>query len=708
MGVDSQSLPPLKSALFVDFDNIYIGLGKNDPAAAERFAADPTRWLTWLEEGLPARTGIHDGPPRRRSILIRRCYPNPDAGFRRYRSFFTSAAFSVIDCPTLTRTGKNSSDIYMVMDILDTLNHKTHFDEFIIFSGDSDFMPVLLRLRAHDRRTTTLAIDFMPPAFKAACDLVINEEDFVEDALGLSQENSGRVKVSMPILKDMAQRVLEVIRQEGEVSGADLPDILKDFREFRESNNWLGYGTSHRLAEALIGQEQRLEIVRVNSIQYKLALKPVHASLSQVHLASVVGKGRLSDARAVGHNPRVELPGRSLPAKPDMEPRGEPFTRQEALVMRVEPAPSIDAPPVEQVPLSRGEFEDRAEPGVRSELATPAEVPARGEPKGRLEPVARAETGESPENDELKRLVVAAVREVVDGSRGPVLLARASQYVVSKLGARVLESQWAGSGSFKKLLQSIGNLDLEITTQPEPGYIYDPARHNHPARRAPRLTNTRPARQEAPQASDGETLRDTNPAEPVEAALRAETLGDPFVIPAETEHELPYMLEPSPDAYLAEMAPELYLEPRTSLQEFARRVSQVTGAPLLTPLQYALVFRGIVTELQQIAEGQKSYSTYQSSKAVSDWCRGEGESIAHTDIALIFKGIIFQDSVRFGKQPGSYTAYELAHVVRDNILSLCQRSRLELNDYERQLLDNWILDGLAVEDGDAQNTAEER
>ena len=124
-----QHVAPVKSALFVDFDNIYIGLTKTDPVAAERFASDPFRWLAWLEKGLPGQNGVNA-----RSILIRRCYPNPDAGFRRYRSFFTSAAFSVIDCPSLTRTGKNSADIYMVMDILDMLNHKTHFDEFIIFS----------------------------------------------------------------------------------------------------------------------------------------------------------------------------------------------------------------------------------------------------------------------------------------------------------------------------------------------------------------------------------------------------------------------------------------------------------------------------------------------------------------------------------------------------------------------------------------------
>jgi hypothetical protein len=280
--------------------------------------------------------------------------------------------------------------------------------------------------------------------------------------------------------------------------------------------------------------------------------------------------------------------------------------------------------------------------------------------------------------------------------------------VVSKLGARVLESQWAGSGSFKKLLQSVQNFDLEITTQPEPGYIYDPDRHNHPARRAPRLPNARPQRTESTQAAAEVRPESIEADLQVEGDLPAAPMRESYLLQEETPGEAPYLLEPAPDGYLPEITPELYLEPRTSLQEFARRVSQVTGAPLLTPLQYALVFRGIVVELQQIAGGQKTYSTYQSSKAVSDWCRLEGESISHTDISLIFKGIIFQDSVRFGKQPGSYTADELARVVRDNILSLCQRSRLELSEYERQLLDNWILDGLAVEDSDSHNVAAER
>ncbi len=579
----SHALAPIKSALFVDFDNIYIGLSKTDPLAAERFASDPARWLSWLERGGPgtpdalaSRNG--DQQARRRTVLIRRCYPNPDAGFRRYRSYFTSSAFSVIDCPTLTRTGKNSSDIYMVMDILDTLNHKTYFDEFIIFSGDSDFMPVLLRLRAHDRRTTTLAIDFMPPAYKASCDLVINEEEFIVEALGVSPDssnsNSFRSRLGLPILKEMAQRVLEEVRQQGEVPGAELPDILKDFRDFRESSNWLGFGTSHRLAEALICQESRLNLVRLNPIQYKLALK------SDVALEE-------------GPQPVIEIP--STEVKSDDGHVLEPVLQNDAAAK----------------PLNgNGNSSYRSEPGKEAH---------------------------SGDHVSLRHRIVTAVREVVAESRNAVLLARASQFVVSKVGPEVLESQWAGAGSFKKLLQSVEDLGLEITTLPEPGYIFDPQRHVHPVHRAPRASTTDAVHSGEPQdESSGENLPENS---------HFETASEYD----ESDHSANYE------------------ETLPSLEEFAHRVSRVTGAPLLTSEQYALVFRGVIQELERISQGQKVYNTYQSSKSVSDWCAEQGHAVSHSDIVLVFKGIIFQDSVRFGKQPGSYTAFELAMVVRDNI-----------------------------------------
>jgi len=176
---------PLRAALFLDFDNIFIGLRERDRSAARRFATDPVKWLSWIERGLPGSEG---GNMDERRVLVRRCYLNP-VTFHEFRGDFTKAAFTVIDCPPLTTHGKTSADIYMALDILDALDHQTHFDEFLILSGDSDFTPVVLRLRAHDRKTVIVTTEHAAASYKSAADLVIEAEDFMELALA---ETPGR------------------------------------------------------------------------------------------------------------------------------------------------------------------------------------------------------------------------------------------------------------------------------------------------------------------------------------------------------------------------------------------------------------------------------------------------------------------------------------------------------------------------------------
>ena len=112
-----------------------------------------------------------------RSILIRRCYGSPDR-MRPFRAYFTRSGFQVVDCPPLTTSGKNSADIVMTLDIADTIEHRTRFDEFVILSSDADFTPVALRLRAYDRITSILANQQTAAAFRSCCDVVLNMGDF--------------------------------------------------------------------------------------------------------------------------------------------------------------------------------------------------------------------------------------------------------------------------------------------------------------------------------------------------------------------------------------------------------------------------------------------------------------------------------------------------------------------------------------------------
>ena len=260
-----------RAALFVDFDNIYIGLNNLDSQAAESFGSNPAGWLDWIENGMPAALdSCQEASGGRRSVLIRNCYLNPRT-FYRFRPYFTRSAFTIVDCPPLTEKGKTSSDIRMVMDVLDTLKHETRFDEFIILSGDADFTPVLQRLRAHDRRTTVLAVGPASEAYKSACDYLISVDNFIEFALGVrgvDTDFSGSEalrqadeRISSRLLERIADLVYERASASGEILAANLPKIYSEFDIFRSSSDWLGYGSLRRLTQAVVGCRSDLALL---------------------------------------------------------------------------------------------------------------------------------------------------------------------------------------------------------------------------------------------------------------------------------------------------------------------------------------------------------------------------------------------------------------------------------------------------------------
>jgi hypothetical protein len=260
---DSNPSPThIRTALFVDFDNIYLGLQREDPVAAEQFATDPTRWLTWLQDKLPH----HEGDNRRRKVLFRRCYLNPSQ-FGRFRPYFTRSAIEVVDCPPLTSGGKTSADIHMVMDILDTLSHATWFDEFILLSGDADFTPVLLRLSKHDRRGVILAIGPASVAYKAACDLLIDQDTVLEEAIGATPNPTARAAAGpsnsamSDLLRGIADKIYERASASGELVATELPPIFREFSEFTASNNWLGFNSLRNMTTAVVSTRRDLTMI---------------------------------------------------------------------------------------------------------------------------------------------------------------------------------------------------------------------------------------------------------------------------------------------------------------------------------------------------------------------------------------------------------------------------------------------------------------
>ena len=114
-------------AVFCDFENIALGVRE---ARYEKF--DMERVL----ERLLAKG----------SIVVKKAYCDWER-YKEFKATMHAASFELIEIPHLRQSGKNSADIRMVVDALDLCYTKSHVDTFVIVSGDSDFSPLVSKLR---------------------------------------------------------------------------------------------------------------------------------------------------------------------------------------------------------------------------------------------------------------------------------------------------------------------------------------------------------------------------------------------------------------------------------------------------------------------------------------------------------------------------------------------------------------------------------
>ena len=149
-------------ALFCDFENIALGVRD-----AKYDDLDITRVLERL---------LLKG-----NIVVKKAY----ADWERYKTFKRSmheAAFELIDIPHVRQSGKNSADIRLVVDALDLCYTKSHVDTFVIISGDSDFSPLVSKLRENDKMVVGLGVrNSTSDLLMANCDEFIYYDDLVRE-----------------------------------------------------------------------------------------------------------------------------------------------------------------------------------------------------------------------------------------------------------------------------------------------------------------------------------------------------------------------------------------------------------------------------------------------------------------------------------------------------------------------------------------------
>src|SRR5450631_2529467 len=144
-------------AVFIDFENLALGFQNR----RDRF--DIVRVLERLVE--------------KGKVVVKKAYADWSR-FGQYTQSLHEAAIELIEIPKRMQTGKNSADIRLVVDAIDMAYAKEHITTFVIVSGDSDFSPLVSKLKENGKHVIGLGmVDSTSELLRDNCDEFIYYED---------------------------------------------------------------------------------------------------------------------------------------------------------------------------------------------------------------------------------------------------------------------------------------------------------------------------------------------------------------------------------------------------------------------------------------------------------------------------------------------------------------------------------------------------
>jgi len=167
-------------AMFCDFENVALGVRD---ANYEKFDIKPVLERLLLKG----------------SIVLKKAYCDWDR-YKGFKATMHEANFELIEIPHVRQSGKNSADIRMVVDALDLCYTKSHVNTFVIVSGDSDFSPLVSKLRENAKYVIGVGVK------QSTSDLLIANCDefiFYDDLVRESQRSAARrdPKAAQPVAK---------------------------------------------------------------------------------------------------------------------------------------------------------------------------------------------------------------------------------------------------------------------------------------------------------------------------------------------------------------------------------------------------------------------------------------------------------------------------------------------------------------------------
>jgi uncharacterized protein (TIGR00288 family) len=217
----------INMALFCDFENVALGVRESK---YDKFDINKVLERLLLKG----------------SIVVKKAY----CDWERYREFkapMHEAAFELIEIPHVRQSGKNSADIRMVVDALDLCYTKSHVDTFVIISGDSDFSPLVSKLRENNKTVIGVGVkNSTSDLLIANCDEFIYYDDLAREkakkqsrkkpapkvaagapAKTVPQEESDRKQEALDIVMETIEALIAERGAEEKIWGSMVKQALK-------------------------------------------------------------------------------------------------------------------------------------------------------------------------------------------------------------------------------------------------------------------------------------------------------------------------------------------------------------------------------------------------------------------------------------------------------------------------------------------------
>jgi uncharacterized protein (TIGR00288 family) len=219
-----------KIALFIDFENIAIGV---TDAKHKKFEVE-LLLERLLEKG---------------KIVVKRAYSDWDR-FPEYKRELHEAAIELIEIPGRKYSGKNSADIRMVVDAMDMAWSKEHIDTFVVASGDSDFSPLVSKLKENDKFVIGVGVkNSSSDLLIDNCDEFIFYEDLVRGVQKAPNTVAFKDKKQAEVFKLLIDSIKALMRENKEILWGSMVKQTMQRKKPTFNEEYYGYNTFSDLLE---------------------------------------------------------------------------------------------------------------------------------------------------------------------------------------------------------------------------------------------------------------------------------------------------------------------------------------------------------------------------------------------------------------------------------------------------------------------------